>query len=247
MKIFLAGVAPWRGGNDRLYDNAIKKFKPYHLESFYYTDADTERLLPFMGDFLLDSGAFSFMEGAKAVDWDEYIERYAHFIVRNKIQKFFELDVDSVVGYRKVLELRHKLEKQVGRQCIPVWHISRGKDEFIKHCKEYPYVALGGIVSGEWQTDSYFPWFISEAHKYGAKIHGLGYTKLRNLGKYHFDSVDSTAWTTGNRYGYIYKFNGKTMVKKDPPKGNRIAKPKEAALINYMEWVKFQKYAETHL
>ena len=37
--------------------------------------------------------------------------------------------------------------KLTGKQPIPVWHISRGKDEFIRHCDEFPYVALGGYVA----------------------------------------------------------------------------------------------------
>jgi hypothetical protein len=91
------------------------------------------------------------------------------------------------------------------------------------------------------------PWFIKEAHKRNTKIHGLGFTKLTKLSEYHFDSVDSTAWTTGNRYGYLYYFNGKTMVKKDVPKGYRLADSRAAALHNYIEWIKFQKWADTHL
>lgn len=241
----------YSGGEARQdWREVTQVYKPYILESFYYIDKDAERLLPYFGDFLLDSGAFTFMENAKArVDWDEYLERYADFIRRNNIDKFFELDIDSVVGYRKVLELREKLERLTGRQPIPVWHSPRGKDEFIRHCDEYPYVALGGIVGKEWKNEAekYMPWFISEAHKRGAKIHGLGYTKLEKLKKYHFDSVDSTSWTTGNRFGFVYKFNGKTMIKVDVPKGKRIADPRKVALINYTEWVKFQRWADTHL
>lgn len=235
-----------RGG----YDPIIKDHKPYILESFFYADADTERLLPHFGDFMLDSGAFTFMENAKVrVDWDEYLERYADFIKRNKIEKFFELDIDSVVGYDKVLEFRKRLEQLTGKQPIPVWHLSRGKEEFLKSCEEYPYVALGGIVSKEWKkdTEKFMPWFIKQAHKRGAKIHGLGYTKLAKLREYHFDSVDSTAWTTGNRFGYIYQFKNGKMTKKDAPKGKRLGDPRKVALINYLEWVKFQKWAETHL
>ena len=254
MKVFLAGVAPWRdrGG----YDPIIKEHKPYILESFYYADADTERLLPLYGDFLLDSGAFTFMGGfsftsnEKAkVDFDEYIERYAHFINKNKVEKFFELDVDSVVGYEKVLEYRKRIEKLTNRQVIPVWHSTRGKEEFIRSCEEYPYVALGGIVGGEWnpKAEKHIPWFIKTAHKHGAKIHGLGYTKLKQLEQFHFDSVDSTAWTAGNRFGYLFYFDGKTIQKKEAPKGCRIADPRAAALHNYMEWIKYQKYADTHL
>lgn len=251
MKIYLAGVAPCgmkkNGGG---YDQSVKSHRPFILESFYYADEDTERLIPYFGDFLLDSGAFTFMQNSKShCNFDEYLERYADFINRNHVDKFFELDIDSVVGYPKVKQYRKKLEALTGKQCIPVWHKSRGKDEFLKLCDEYPYVALGGIVAKELLPDDYkyFPWFIREAHKRNAKIHGLGFTNLKLLPKYHFDSVDSTAWTTGNRFGFIYKFDGKTMKKIDPPKNHRISKPREAAVNNFDEWVKFQKYAVSNL
>lgn len=248
MRLFLAGVAPWRSGGG--YDPIILKHKPYILESFFYADADTERLLPHFGDFMLDSGAFTFMQGkGGSPDWDEYVEQYADFIKRNKVQKYFELDIDSVVGYGRVKQIRADLERKVGWQCIPVWHLSRGMEEFKSMCDEYPYVAIGGIVSKEIKPDQYsaFPALIREAHRRGAKIHGLGFTNLQKLPEYHFDSVDSTAWTTGNRFGYLYFFNGKTMMKKDAPQGHRIADSKAAALHNYTEWIKFQKYAEVHL
>ena len=231
--------------------DVITQYRPYILESFYYTDEDTERLIPYFGDFLLDSGAFTFMQGShnKTINWDEYIEKYADFIVRNNVQKYFELDIDVVVGYERVLQFRKKLERLTNRPCIPVWHKSRGMQDFKKTCDEYGYIAVGGIVSGEIKSDEYgkFPALIKEAHKRGAKIHGLGFTALNWLKVCHFDSVDSTAWTTGNRFGFVYKFTGKTMTKIDAPKGKRLGDSRKVALINYTEWIKFQKYAETHL
>lgn len=249
MQLFLAGVAPWRSGGG--YDPIIRKFKPFILESFYYCDADTERLLPYFGDFLLDSGAFTFMQGNHngVIDWKDYIKRYADFINKNNIKKFFELDIDSVVGYEKVLEYRAILEDLTGKPSIPVWHKSRGIEEYYKHCEEYPYVGIGGYVIKELTPNDFkaFPPMIRYAHKYEAKVHCLGFTRLTDLPKYHFDSVDSTAWTTGNRFGFIYKFNGKTMIKHDVPKGMRLADSRRVALRNYTEWIKFQKYAEVHL
>ena len=248
MKLFLAGNAPWR--NEGGYDSTIIQQKPFILESFYYVDDDTERLLPYYGDFLLDSGAFTFMQNTKAaVSWDDYIRKYAEFINKNKVEKFFELDIDNVVGYKEVLKLREKLEALTGKKVIPVWHRSRGLDEFKKMCAEYDYVAIGGIVSKEITSEQYkaFPALIKEAHNNGAKIHGLGFTSLEWLPKCHFDSVDSTAWTTGNRFGFVYRFNGKTMAKHDCPKGKRLGNSKKVAIINFKEWIKFQKYAEGHL
>lgn len=246
--VFLAGVAPWRSEGG--YDPIIRTHKPYILESFYYVDADTERLLPVFGDFLLDSGAFTFMQNSGShTNWDEYIERYADFVVRNDIKKFFELDIDSVVGYKQVLKYRERLEELTNRRCIPVWHKSRGMDEYRRMCEEYDYAAIGGIVAKEIKPEQYkaFPGMIRIAHERGCRLHGLGFTSLEWLPRCHFDSVDSTAWTTGNRFCHIYRFNGRTMIKVDAPKGKRLADAKKTALINYTEWIKFQKWAENHL
>ena len=188
----------------------------------------------------------------KNVDWNDYLKKYANFINDNKIKNFFELDIDSIVGYSKVKEYRKELENLTGKRCIPVWHRSRGIDEFFNLCEEYNYIALGGIAIGHIKPSEhkYFSYFIQEAHKRKTKIHGLGYTSILNLNKYHFDSVDSTTWTTGGRFGFIYKFTGKTLVREKISGGNtgmRISNSYEIDKLNLKEWIKFQKYAEVHL
>lgn len=220
------------------------------LQSFYYCNDFTEKIMiPYSKSFMLDSGAFTFFSSGKNVNWDEYIKKYAEFINRNNIDLFFELDIDVLVGYDNVLKLRKTLEKLTNKKCIPVWHKSRGKEEFLKMCDEYDYVALGGIVSKEFKQKDYkyFTWFINEAHKRGTKIHGLGFTNLKGLEKYKFDSVDSSSWTAGNRFGSIYEFDGKTMKSHKRPDGQRLADQRKTALHNFNEWVKFSRYAERNL
>lgn len=253
MKVFLAGAESVCG-----ILKHCKNEKPYVLSSYYYADKELEELIPYFGDFLLDSGAFTFCGtgGFSADKFDGYLERYAEFINRNRIEKFFELDVDSITGYEKVIEYRKRLEQLTGKQPIPVWHISRGKDEFIRHCEEYPYVALGGYVAAIKASDprqkayvKAYPWFISEAHKRGTKIHGLGYTSLEGLKIHHFDSVDSTRWNCA-RFGRIEYFNGETIVVRDWRKENKRLKRENASKITqicFEEWIKFQKWADTHL
>ena len=245
MKIYLAGMES--------YHFCIEEninLRPYVLESFYSVNKDTEKLLQYYNDFMLDSGAFTFMrENKKILDWNAYIEKYADFIVRNDIKKFFELDIDSIVGYDKVKEFRYKLECLTNRACIPVWHKSRGLDEFLRMCDEYDYVSIGGIVTKEITPNEYnvFSILIKEAHRRKAKIHGLGFTRPKLLPKYHFDSVDSTSWLGGGRFGTLYFFNGKTIYRKIVPDGHRLKDFKTVSFHNFKEWVKFQKYAENHL
>ena len=242
-----------RASSEERHESRTRGGQYLILESYYYCRDNNfiPVLIPRLKGFLLDSGAFTFMQGKASVDWDKYVEEYASFINKYDIELFFELDIDSIVGLKEVERLRKKLEDLTNKKPIPVWHVSRGKEYFVKMCKEYPYVALGGIVTQEVPRATYekaFPWFIKTAHDHGAKIHGLGYTSIANLKKYHFDSVDSTAWLYGNRGGYLYKFNPRTGLidKIDAPKGMRL-KSSEAAMHNFKEWIKFQQYAEKHL
>lgn len=249
MKIFLAGTASHR--------NVVEPNPPkYILESFYYVQDWQLPIIKNADDFLLDSGAFTFMGNSKkTIVWEEYIEQFADFINRNKIEKFFELDIDSIVGYDKVLQYRKRLEQLTNKPVIPVWHINRGIDEFKKMCIEYSYVAIGGIVGLAKnrtkfnQYRSLFPKFIDYAHKCGAKIHGLGFTSTSLFHEIVFDSVDSTTWTFGGRMGNLCYFDGTGGMRQYYPSshGKKPIDTAELAKINYAEWLKFQKYAEKNL
>ena len=105
-------VEKWGG-----YDKSVTELRPYILESFYYADSDTERLIPYFGDFLLDSGAFTFMQNAgTTVNWDEYAHKYAAFIVKNNVKKYIELDLDYIIGCDGARRLRSILEEETGRK-----------------------------------------------------------------------------------------------------------------------------------
>lgn len=87
----------------------------YALVSFAYLKKDSKLPTAKYKDILLDSGAFTFaFSGAKVdvakIDWKKYVEDYATCINANNIKHFMELDIDRVVGYQKVKELRAYLE-----------------------------------------------------------------------------------------------------------------------------------------
>lgn len=241
MKIFLAGTCsrPW----------VFEKHKPlFVLESFYYIKPWQIKEIKNWKMFMLDSGAFTFFSYGKDVDWDDYINKYADFINENNIEYFFELDIDALIGYENVLKLRKKLESKTGKQCIPVWHRSRGIKEWQAMCDEYSYVAIGGIVSKEIKPAQYtaFPSMIAEAHRRGAKVHGLGFTSEKAFSM-NFDSVDSTNWLSSSRFGNVEYFDGKKIKKFKTPKGKKPAYYKIRDDFVVQEWIKFQKYAEANL
>lgn len=250
MRIYLAATSAIKS---KFLDGTIKPEEIYVLESFYSLQDWQKPLINRFKSFLLDSGAFTFLNGVKSpkkADFERYADMYADFIKENQVKYYFELDIDGIVGLKEVEKLRNRIEQRSGVPCIPVWHKNRGKEYFISMCKDYKYVSVGGIVTKEIATSLYermFPWFINTAHQYGTKIHGLGYTKLKELGKYRFDSVDSTTWTMGNRVGAAMLFKNGTIVRKDSDEKKRLKEGVEIQTHNFMEWIKFQKYADNNL
>ena len=167
------------------------------LESFFYCrDNDwIPKLLPYLGDFLLDSGAFSFRQASARADWVEYTDAYIDWINRHKVKLFFEMDIDGIVPLTEVEMLRKRIERGTGKQPIPVWHANRGYDYYKRMCQEFPYVAVAttpfGIEGRTWRKNpAALEHFIKLAHQNGAKIHGLGYTSVEGIKRFPFDSVD---------------------------------------------------------
>ena len=242
MNIYL--VAPFEGYvPDELINGANI------LQSFYFAgEFTTKVIIPNCKRFMLDSGAYSFMAGKKSVNWNEYVEKYCQFIRANNVQHYFELDIDSIVGFEQVLEIRKTLEQKTGVKPIPVWHRSRGYDSFLKDAESFPYIAIGGIVTKEITQKDYpiFSKLIKDAHDRNAKIHGLGFTNLKGITQYHFDSVDPSSWVAANRFGHICTFDGRTIQKVDKPPNTRV-KSSKTAVNNFIEWKKFANYAEAKL
>lgn len=237
MKVFLAATS------DKSFIPNITDSK-YILESFYYFQDWQIPLIKKSEMFLLDSGAFTFMSGKKSNDFDGYLTRYIKFKKNYDVKYFFELDIDSVVGYDEVKRLRERLEKETGKKCIPVWHKSRGIEEFKKIVNDYDYVAIGGIVTKEITRDEYplLKKLCAYAKQNGTRVHGLGFTEL-NIAEYGFYSCDSTTWNMISRFGKIYRFTGERIVVATP-KGKKIDKSKyiEGEVYNIKEWIKYQNY-----
>jgi hypothetical protein len=247
MKLFIAGNDGFR---KERFDLFLKDL--YILESYHYI-IKQKWMFPLLKEFkgfLLDSGAFTFMTSlkGKSIDWNAYVINYGNFIKLHDIKHFFELDIDPIVGLKEVERLRELLEKTAQRKCIPVWHKSRGLDYWKQMCKDYDYIAIGGIVTQEIKRSEYDVFYplLKIAKENNCKVHGLGFTNLKGMVKYKFYSVDSTSWLSGNKFGAVYLFDGETMQKQNKQIGQRV-KTNKTAIHNFTEWVKFSKYAEQNL
>lgn len=249
MKVFLACSTSACNKNER--KKFFKENKPlYVLETFFSGEKICKEAVGIVGvdNFLLDSGAFSYMSGAKCTKESllEYLDRYIAFINKYDIKYFFELDVDTIFGIEFVEQMRNKLEKETKKQCIPVWHKSRGIDYWKKMIANYKYVAIGGLVfhvrKKEWPL---IKKMVNYAYRKGVKVHGLGFTKTRELNDYKFYSVDSSSWlSSASRGQKLSYFNGAYIENKDVEKGNKKANIIEMSKFNFKEWVKYQKYMD---
>ena len=72
----------------------------YILETFFNGEKSCLEAMSISGNdtFLLDSGAFSYMNGAQVTlqQMDSYIDKYIKFIISHNIKHYFEIDVDNI-------------------------------------------------------------------------------------------------------------------------------------------------------
>lgn len=240
MKLCLAGTSGVYEST-RPYLNDV----PYMLESFFYFCNFQKPLIKTADLFLLDSGAFTFMNGANGkVNWDEYISKYIAFINENDVEHYFELDIDAIVGYEEVKRMRARIESETGKKSIPVWHKSRGIDEFKRLVKDYDYIAIGGFAIKHIKQNEYpiIRKMVQYAYESGTKVHGLGFTP-KEVTKYKFYSVDSTTWLSCRRFGSLFKYdNGQMRMVTPKNHGTRKDRQREIEVLTLKEWIKYQKY-----
>lgn len=250
MIIYLAGIETYYSYFKTIPDGV------YNLCTFWYYNNKKLTDLAFNKDQILDSGAFSAINDKtgkyKNFDWDLYCKKYIQFIKDTERKLFFELDIDCVVGLEKVEYYRKQIEDAIGIPPIVCWHANRGADYWIKSCEDYPYVALGTTMASNAgkkirANPEILHWFINHAHKNKAKIHGLGFTNIEKLKKLRFNSVDSTSWISGQKFGVIHKWDGEKMHQLKRGNNQVMINPHLRLKHNFNEWVKFQKYAEHNL
>ena len=247
MKVYLAGF------------KTIEKFYVEPTNDIYLLSSFFEHRNGKFGEYvlqerhILDSGAFSFF-GGKKVDWEKYTKDYINFINQTKQKLFFELDIDKVTSLQHAEYLRKMIEDGTGKQPIPVWRPSRGVDYWHMMCENFPYVSISasGAYDSAWTRETkavpILRKMISIAHRNKSKIHGLGFTSTPLLHELPFDSVDSTTWNVGGKFGNVSQFSKNWKeARRSKPKNMRVKDVKQLHIYNFNNWVKFQKYAEIYL
>lgn len=224
------------------------------LESFWYIQNRNSKNIPSkFNRYILDSGAFTFIMDKKKdakvkVDIDYFTDAYIDHINSFEIDLFFEMDIDVLVGYDKVKSLRKRIESKTGKRSIPVFHLSRGLEDWKNTISEYDYASIG--IAGKdvaWGDFKAFKHFVNDARNHNCKIHGLGITGMKSLEEVAFYSVDSSSWTAGNRFGAIDYFDGRTIKKISNLSDYRIKDHYTLMTHNLKQWIKFSEYMSNKL
>lgn len=204
--------------------------------------------------FILDSGAFSMImleqKGKEQnAELEKYIAEYIAFIKKWKIKRYIELDIDSVIGYDKVKEIRNKLEKETGVKSMPVFHNKyRTKKDLDEIIENYDYICISNYNLKKTGTNTIksIKNFVLYCNSKGIKVHGLALTGKKITEEVPFYSVDSSSYTKTLRFGGYSIFDNKHKKMVNYNTENRLTKKgiEFYYIKTFNEWKKYQKYLE---
>ncbi len=201
---------------------------PYRLVSFLklskYSEDRINTVLDHTrhGEWIMDSGLFSFLFGTKSgassdapKTYDDFY-RYASNYVETLLEwgwshPIVECDTQDIIGIDATYKLREAVFEQCGLDVIYVWH---GSDD-IKGLHEmgtrYEHMALGALGLGRALGNRVRAGLLRalrELRNNGdPKVHLLGNTRTDCM-SLPADSCDSTSWLASARYGHGYVYEG---------------------------------------
>lgn len=185
------------------------------LMSFHYgRTTDLQRIADAAGgipvEVFADSGAFS----AATLGSEIKLADYAAWLKdwRGLITTAATLDVigDADATQRNTLAL-----EDMGLSVLPVFHTGSPWDRLEKLCKQYRYVALGGMVPYTRMQGELMRWLVKcfrIGAEHGTVFHGFGQTSPVPMASLPFYSVDSSTWSTGARYGWMFLWDERTAA-----------------------------------
>lgn len=220
-------------GSETAHDYKYRSFRPTDdLFCTYFYRKKTENFLLYVnkkekddykGLITIDSGAHSFFafiglsvsshkSKNEMPDPEEYFQKYLDWIKEwyDYADYFVELDLQDIVGQKRVLEWR-QMYKDAGvfDKIITVHHSMNTWSDYETLIKDSQskYIALEGLRGGR-ENLPYLK-LIKYAYNNKVRVHGFALTNQKIMNKYPFYSVDSSSWTAVNRYGITFKFDDK--------------------------------------
>lgn len=192
-----------------------------------YTDA-----LEYPGDIFLDSGAYSYNKPDSDKTFEEAYEVAAKFMsladgAKDVVSMISEFDAHQL-GKETITQFRKDFYDTLpADKFMPIWHPQDGREELEHLCSSYNLVGISqDDIHGDMSNTSLFSQMIS---RYKVRLHGVGITSKKLLEAVKWDSVSSTSWLTGVRYGETFVWTGREF--KRYPKSY-----KDRARLSHRTW-----------
>lgn len=195
--------------------------KPLNLlVSHAYKRQVCDATLPPTARLMLDSGAYTAWSTGQVIDMNGLIlagmdPRYTDVVALDVIG-----DADASV--RNALKM-----KAAGSRAFPVFHYGDPWEHLALYCREFKQVGLS-CRFGEPVKKSLAWLEQSFARGWPCRFHSFGWTSYQVLGRFPFDSADSTTWFYAYRYGSCGFMGPRTNVKRKeaigPAQGDAAAR-----------------------
>lgn len=194
----------------KIYFSALSKKHFEYLERYnikvdylrsYFESRKNHKFFehPCIKHFFLDSGAFSAANQGEEIN----IKRYAEYIFKytDKITVYANLDVkgdpEQTLKNQKILE-------KLGLNPLPVYHYGEKLELLQYYCNNYKYIALGGLAGENLSYNKLDPWLTKIFNMFpNNKFHGFGMNNILLIKAFPWESVDSTTYLGGSKYGLI--------------------------------------------
>jgi hypothetical protein len=150
---------------------------------------------------VLDSGAWSAFTSGVPLKMDEYVA-WCHM---HRAGVWWYSNLDDMGSWQRT-KANQKIMEDAGLTPVPVFHTGEPWHVLESYCEQYSRVAVGKIVPYSTRARIIVPWLrhvFEIAAKHGTKVHGFGVTNVSLLKLVPFNSVDSSKWTTGHRFGRV--------------------------------------------
>jgi hypothetical protein len=224
-RIFLAGGEPVE-----LFRALLENGCEDVLLSFYYIQkrGALPSILQFLKQYpdvrvFIDSGAQSFLKKADGSDPQMYWKAYYDFLKQHghRFEFASEFDIDGyqypkrgktiIVSDEQITVWRDDLCELGTVAIVPVWRPARGAAAWDAYCtgSQFTHVGIGDTEDMPRGAKNAL---VAKAHSWNKGVHGFGQTRvLTDLPYITYDTISSTTWLVGQKYGDIFVFDAGTL------------------------------------
>lgn len=154
-------------------------------------------------NLLVDSGAFTAFRSGQPIEVGEYIE-WCKSIYHESAWQYVALDV---VRDPRATAVNLTAMVAAGLKPMPVQTIGAPMEQVSEMVAINDHICVAGGIDNpvNWMQGRYNKVFEASGNK--ARIHGLGFVKWPAMWQCHLNSVDSSSWMAGQRWGHVFLFS----------------------------------------